>query len=358
MDDERWLTRIRERPDDPAARRGYAEWLERNGDARAEFLRTEERLRETLLGDRSRRELGRVWREARAKQDPAWLARVEPASPVPGWLPIEARRPPVNGLHDWRAWAAESHYEWVILAALAPIEEVVREVMGVGMAISPEAARASGRWVQNVAVGMGQEYETVGPMIPFVQLQGHAWTVAMYRTFDYTISASDAAHAHALALSDRLGTLAATYEAEDTSSAVGYTLFECGEEIEAVEQDGSQIVFRSKRRPPPAATEAKDLDGDLFRALGLYLPGFYAAAGEGVRLDVPGPSRCARADLLRLSFGPEPSFSFEKGGDETAYRSRMAAYPAVHIIRIEEFEGYDPEGEGETDGYDEDDEPF
>ncbi len=289
------------------------------------------------------------------KQDPAWLARVEVAPPAPGWLPVEVRRPPENGLDDWREWAARSHYEWVLLAVLAPIEDVARTVVELGMGMTPEGAVAARRWLRGVAVGSDSTTGSrVGRIIPFLQLTGHAWTIAMYCTFNCTISAMNAAEAHALALSDRLGTLVATYAAEDTSSAVGYVLFECGEEIETFDEEPGEITFGSKRRPPPDPSAAKDVDGDLFRALGLYLPGFYADSEGGVHLDVPGPSRRARADLLDLDFGSEP-LDHQAILEASTYRTRMSSYPAIHVISIDDFGGYDPEGYG---GEDEDeDEP-
>jgi uncharacterized protein (TIGR02996 family) len=309
VDEEGLLAAIDESPGQVGPREAYADWLRDRGDSRYQYLDAERRLREAPLGAPSRRELGRAWRELRAAQDPAWLRRLEPEAPIPAWLPAEARRPPRLGLDDWHEWASESHYEWVVLAVLAPIEAVVRAVIEARTNSSPGAALASGPWEKNVPVGPARNGDSVADGIPFVQLRGHAWTVAMYDTFRLSLESQRAALSDAATLSDRLGTLAVVYAAEDTSGATGYELFECGERIEFAEwAPGEEVVFESRRRPPPGDEALDDFDDDLFRALGLYVPGFYAG-WDAVRVGILEPTEVARADVLstrKLTWDVEP----------------------------------------------------
>jgi uncharacterized protein (TIGR02996 family) len=346
MDEERLLVALNETPGDPVPRLAYAAWLEERGDPRSEYFRVEDRLRKTPLGDPSRRILGRDWRERRATLDPAWLARVEPGAPVPAWVPIEVRRPPRVGLDDWHEWARQSHYEWVVLATLAPIEAVVRAVIEVRLGSDPDSALASGVWRRGVPVQRGEQHERGSPGIPFVQLTGHAWTVAMYDTFHLSLTTYHAAQDDARELSDRLGTLAVEYSAEDTSSATGYHLYECGELIEFAEDAPGEARFASRRRPLPWTAAPRNFPDDLFRALGLYLPGFYAG-GTGIRLGVPEPGDFTRADLLRIGW------QYREDRLEGAIR-RNDGFAEIHRLYDE---GYDPEG-GLAGDEDEVDIPF
>jgi hypothetical protein len=131
----------------------------------------------------------------------------------------------------------------------------------------------------------------------------------MYDTFNLFMPNYNAALADARELSYRFGTLAVQYSAEDTSSATGYSLFECGELIEYAENACGDGTFASKRRPLPWTSFPPAFPDDVFRTLGLYLPGFYAAAA-GVRVGVPEPAAFARADLLAL---PRPLRAVPRG---------------------------------------------
>jgi uncharacterized protein (TIGR02996 family) len=343
MDEKTVLVALDENPGEAGPRMAYAAWLDDRGDPRSEYFRAEHRLRDAPPGGRSRHALGRAWRELRGAQDPAWLARIDRGAPVPAWVPIEARRPPRIGLDDWQDWARRSHYEWVILAVMAPIEAVVRAEIEARAGSDPDAALASGLWRRGVPVRRPQDYESGAPGIPFVQLERHAWTVAMYDTFHFSIPSSQAAEADARELSDRLGTLAVEYSAEDTSSATGYHLFECGELVEFAEDAPGETTFASKRRPLPWPAAPSDFPGDLFRALGLYVPGFYAGASE-VLLGVPEPAELGRADLLGLRW------HYRETGLVDVVRSD-AGFAEIHRLHDD---GPDPSGGPDGAGDDED----
>lgn len=297
MQDEAFLRAIRASPQDESSRMTYANWLKEHGDARYQYFEAEQSLRQTPPGNPHRQQLGATWRQTRAQMNPRWLAQVEPNSPVPAWIATADLNPDVSGIRDWIKWAQQSHFEWVLLAALAPLESVARTMISLRTGDDADKALANGIWQQNIPVQRGKSGDAVGRGIPLVQLQGHAWTIAMYATFSYSIASSQAAECDARAISDRLGTLALVYAAEDTSGAEGCHLFECGELIEYGEDAPGDRRFASKRRPPPSTLTSHPFFGDLFQSLGLYIPGFYATS-EGLRYGRPKPPPIARADLL------------------------------------------------------------
>ncbi|HVX62622.1 MAG TPA: hypothetical protein VHC19_18530 [Pirellulales bacterium] len=329
-DEERLLVAMKQAPAERGPRQAYARWLEQRGDARCKYFHAEERLRLTPLGDPSRQTLGRTWRELRAGMEPRWLAQVELCPPVPAWAPSELRHAAQIGLNDWEGWACQSQYEWVLIAALAPIEQVVRIVGEARTGSSADSLQASGQWRSMAPVQQAQIYEKIAPGIPFVQLRSHAWTVAMYATFQFSLVRSDAAQSDARELSDRLGTLAVEFSAESVSSATGYQLFECGELIEFAEDSPEETTFASKRRPPPWLVAPRHFPDEVFRALGLYLPGFYVGA-DGVRIGVPDPSLVERADILNYDWSHR-EFSLEE------LRRCDEGFAEIHLMRREDAE--------------------
>jgi uncharacterized protein (TIGR02996 family) len=354
MDEDALIDALNEAPAEPGPRMVYADWLEERGDPRSEYFQAEDRLRRAPLGDPSRRELGLAWRDRRATMDKEWLARVEPWAPVPAWVTIEAWRPPRLGLDDWHQWASESHYEWVVLAVMAPIEAVARAVIEARSGTDPESALASGRWEKDVPVREPAPYEMGSGGIPLVQLKGHAWTVAMYDTFNLTMNSYYAAQDDALALSARFGTLAVEYSAEDTSGVTGYHLFECGELIEYADDEPGEGVFASKRRRPPWPRIPRGFPDDLFRALGLYVPGFYAG-GPGVLAGAPGPSDFARADVLHIGWG-DRKVRDGSSLEDAIQRASIRNEDSFEVHRLGDHEDGDPMDEPDWD--EEDDIPF
>ncbi|QEH39083.1 hypothetical protein OJF2_76950 [Aquisphaera giovannonii] len=338
------LAAIRSAPLDPGPRRDYADWLESRDDPREAYPLAEDTLRRAPLGDPSRGVLGRAWREARAAQDAAWLAQVEPTPPVPPWLPADARTPPHQGLDDWFARAGQGHYQWVLLAVLAPIDAVSRGLLELRAGLTPEAALASGAWVRGVLVTREREYERIGPGVPVIQLRRHAWTVAMYCSFHFTTQAYHDAQSDALALSERLGTLAVEYSAEDTSGTMGYHLFECGEAIEYAQDAAGEGGFASQRRPPPWPSFPRDFPDEVFRPLGLHLPGFYDLPGA-VRVEVPGPDAVARADVLDLR---RPYRNIELPEMVEHDTRMMTGFDTIHRLADPEYEPYLGHQDGEA----------
>src|SRR5262249_24745338 len=144
-----------------------------------------------------------------------------------------------------------NHWEWVILAVLAPVEVVARALIESRLRSTPDAAVAAGLWHRHVLLqppgGVGDE---VWPLTPLVQVRGHAWTGALYDTFNLTLPSYHSAQEDARRLSDRLATVALEFSSEDTSGATGYHLFECGDLVEFAEW-GCFDQWASKKRSLP-----------------------------------------------------------------------------------------------------------
>jgi uncharacterized protein (TIGR02996 family) len=352
VDDEHFLRAID--ADDESARLVYADWLEERGDPRAEYLRAGEMLRAIPLGDPRRCRPGQRWSELRNSLDREWIARMESRSPAPWWLPSEARHPARVGVRDFYRWMSRNHFEFVILAALAPIEAVARTLIECRARQEPDYFLSKNRWRRGVAVEPGRVGDPVSPLTPLVQLKGHAWTVAMYETFNLSLPVWQSAQADASELSYRLGTLAVEFSAEDTSSAEGYHLYECGEFLEFSEWTGPDGSFASKRRRRPAWDAfPSGYPDELFREIGLYLPGFYASDGRDyhcVAVDVSSPADVERADLLVLGL----YFAQYRRDD---LQSLRAEFPEIHTFG-QQWSATDRVGDEGRDDIDEEDIPF
>jgi uncharacterized protein (TIGR02996 family) len=81
MDERVFLQALRASPRDEGLRLAYSDWLEEQGDSRAEFLRLDLQLarRRFGKGPTHERRLAR-WKELRGTLDPAWVARVARAT--------------------------------------------------------------------------------------------------------------------------------------------------------------------------------------------------------------------------------------------------------------------------------------
>jgi uncharacterized protein (TIGR02996 family) len=122
MDEGAFLRAISAAPDDNTVRLVYADWLDEQGDLRAEFVRLQVRLRELPPTDPSRPELQAREQMLRAGYSAYWLAILDP----PVWCavgnivdtrPSASGEPPCRGtrlfrpnakvyLATWRHWYA------------------------------------------------------------------------------------------------------------------------------------------------------------------------------------------------------------------------------------------------------------
>jgi uncharacterized protein (TIGR02996 family) len=351
VEDEAFVRALAEHPDDEHLRLVYADWLEECNDPRGELLRLEGTLRSIPIGDAQRQPLGRRWRELRATLDPDWLGRIDPNLAIPRWLSPAGGPPARSGVLDYYRWMSNNHWEWVILAVLAPIEQVARTLVECRARSDPDSWLSSRRWLRGVPVRTGREYDPVSSLLPLVQLRGHAWTVAVYDTFNLSMGGYVSAQGDARELSDRLGTVAVEFSTEDTSGATGYHLYECGGLAEFAEWDSASGRFASRKRPrPPWTGFPRDYPDELFRECGLYIPSFYARDDRDqpcLALDVPPPEAVERADLIDLRG------SFDQRG-YAALQQLRSELPQVHVLgdELEEGRPLPP------DFQDEDDIPF
>jgi uncharacterized protein (TIGR02996 family) len=77
MTDDSFCRAIAEAPEDTAARLVYADWLEEQGDPRAEFVRADVRLAAMPAEDPARPALLEQLQDLRTGLDPDWLARLD-----------------------------------------------------------------------------------------------------------------------------------------------------------------------------------------------------------------------------------------------------------------------------------------
>jgi uncharacterized protein (TIGR02996 family) len=329
VEEESLLRGIEANPEDEAVRQVYADWLEERSDPRAEFLRLEALLRSAPHSDPRRQQLGRRWRELRASLDRSWVVRVGGHAAVPPWALRAVGKPARLGVLDYYEWMSHNHWEWVILAVLAPLDAVVCALVDSRKRASSADFLSSSRWFRDVPIRTGAEGDTVSSLTPLMQLCGHAWTIALYDTFNLTLPWYYSAQEDARTLSDRLGTVAVAFAAEDTSSAMGYQLFECGEMMEFAEWGPDVNRFASKKRPLPPWTEfPRDYPDELFRACGLYIPACYARNDHDrpcLVVDGPMAGEVERCDLLELW----SSFSSD---EPTGCQQLEAEFPEIHVL--------------------------
>lgn len=308
-----FLHAIAEKPDDRALWQVYADWLEDQGDPRSDFLRLEAQLRLTPFSDLGRQEVGQRWRHLRATLDQGWVRQIGGYNLVPPWAtgPMPTR----VGVRDYHVWMSGNHFEWVILAVLAPIDDVARTLIETRVGVHPQDFLPSNGWHRNVPIRSGAEGDRISPLIPLVQLHGHRWTIAVYDTFNLSMRTLYSAAQDAQELSLRLATLAITFGEEDTASTTAYQLFECGELMEFTERSPDLGRYASKKRPDhPGSVLPEYFPDAVFRDCGLYIPSCYARnADDGPCLVVEGllTQEIEQADLLALwsSFRDEPPTS-------------------------------------------------
>lgn len=242
------LHSLEESPRDWARRRAYADWLEERADPRAELLRLEAALRDDPLGSLQRRSHARSWRKLRATLDPEWLARVRSDAVIPPWFPAGDGPLSRRGVLEFYEWMTRSHWEWVIVTVAAPLELVTPALIESRCVSSPQRFLREGRWLPNLPVLPPQEFEPVSAFVPLVQMRGQPWTVAIYDSFHFNLPGYYSAQEDACELSRHFGTVAVEFSSEDTSSATGYHLFQCGELAESAEWEAGEGRFTSQDR--------------------------------------------------------------------------------------------------------------
>jgi hypothetical protein len=253
----------------------------------------------------------------------------------------------LHGVRDFSRWMSHNHGEWVLVAACATLDNVLRVPIESRAESSPEAFLASGRWLCDVPVRAGRERDRVTSLVAVVQLRSQPWTVAMYKMFNLSLEAYGSAQKDAHALSKRLDTLALEFSAEDTSFASGYHLFEKGELVEVAEWSPDVAYFGSVRRPTPPWSGHDDrcLDG-LLQAIGLCIPPCYgrddrddSCVAVGGNLSVHS---IERADLIDLRRHFRRYRSMTLDGLQDSFRDRLVILRRPSLYSGEPDEEDDP----------------
>jgi ankyrin repeat protein len=132
-----------------------------------------------------------------------------------------------------------------------------------------------------------------------------AWTILIRRLFEIDAEDLRDTPADAAALSKQLKTRAATFMGEDTSSAMGFELFDAGEQVETIHWSGNAVTtFQSTRRDDPRDWPADDfhIADRIFAELGVRLPCCFPDAEDSdiayLAADAKTAKRVTRCDLI------------------------------------------------------------
>ena len=174
--------------------------------------------------------------------------------------------------------------EWVVLAVEAPIALAAPAYRKL---VSPKPQRV----LESVPVRPATKLGVISYLVPVVQVAGSAWTT-IHRVVGLPIGMADVEDADRIAskLSAELKTRAAVFMGEDTSGAMGVSLFDKGKKGASKEWD-----------------QELDVADGLFAKLGLTVPACHAnELGKEpvvVAASADWAARIERADLF--DFGEE-----------------------------------------------------
>jgi hypothetical protein len=256
------------------------------------------------------------------------------------------------GVLDFIKLIYEGHPEYSLIAVKAPIDQVVpafisfREAQTTKQRMDYKTFRNKElkiierhvHWEQEIALQLGSvsdeendsEDEGCEWGMPFLQVAESEWTVIL-RSLSYLGEDEiKSVPQEAKALSETLQTQAITLMEEDTSAAIGYILFELGEQLEKFDTaPGCGAAFTSTFREEPELLsqlrredEGEEEDEDdwnaeydvskesrvqlvdqLYRQLGIYLPACWPFCLEGkpaMQIEAVSDQTIARADWLVL----------------------------------------------------------
>lgn len=253
------------------------------------------------------------------------------------------------GVLDFLNMIDAGHPEYSLIAVKAPIEQVVPafiefcEAQQTKPRMDYKTFRNKElqitdrkiRWEQNITIqprdlnNDEERNETDDSFewgISFLQVNNSEWTVILRSLFYLHEAEINDVPREATALSAQLQTQAITLIEEDTSAAMGYRLYEHGEELEGFEA-GDWIHFKSSLRERPAIffdlDDEEDYYGaeqnrqyacsaapefnreqfvdELYRELGIYLPACYPLNLNGkpaIQVEPESADTIARADWL------------------------------------------------------------
>jgi len=208
-----------------------------------------------------------------------------------------ARQPsgPALGIKDFTTM--DVHPEWSLFAVKAPADAVARALADF---------RKPLRFQRSVSLKPSKKFEHLARLTAVVRIKANPWAVVLRSIGVVSAQELEGVPEEAKTISAKLKTRAATLILEDTSNAMGYTLYERGRLLEQAEWEcgGAMSSFTSTLRQRPEGRRFnQDFADQLFRAEGIYIPACYPCQEGGrVWLSV---QKCSarlidRADLLEL----------------------------------------------------------
>jgi len=188
-----------------------------------------------------------------------------PANPRP--------QSPLLGIKDFIE-LNRAQMEWSLFAVKAPADAVARAFA---------KFHKITRWNQNVRLKPKKGMQFVARLTVVVKIRQNPWTVVLRSIMDVSVEELVGVPKEAKAISAALKTRAISFIAEDTSSALGYQIFDSGKLVESADWENGCAFhsFSSKLRQKPALERVdNDFADSLFREEGIYVPACYPC-GEG-----------------------------------------------------------------------------
>ena len=204
-----------------------------------------------------------------------------------------------GGAKEFLRMVFDGNPEWAIFMVRAGIDDV-------GAALGK--ARKVKSWQKNVPVRK-QVLTGGAPLdeLAVVQLADSDWTIIIRRLWEIDSLDLSETPADARALSKRLRTCTATFMGEDTSSAMGFELFENGKSLETIQWCGGMVTrFESALRDRPDNWPSEDFDiaDAIFADLGVRLPCCFPDASDAdepyLAADAASARRIRRADVITI----------------------------------------------------------
>lgn len=174
------------------------------------------------------------------------------------------------GMLDFQKYIYEGHPEYSIFAVKAPIDKVLQAVAKYQPNAKWEKDIQSSKQIWNV-VSKNNQY-----WMPIIQPKNNDWTVVYWVMGNWADLSQMCGE-----LSSTMQTKVMNLSEEDTSGAVGYQLFEQGEQVEDSEwAPGFEFAFESKLQDEPEFDDFEEDEEDViirfinerFIKEGIYIP--------------------------------------------------------------------------------------
>ncbi|MEM7553770.1 MAG: hypothetical protein AAF378_06660 [Cyanobacteria bacterium P01_A01_bin.84] len=192
------------------------------------------------------------------------------------------------GMLDFQKCVYEGHPEYAIFAVKGNIDEVNQVLNKYQADAEFRKDIQSNELIWNI-ISENDQY-----WMPIIQPQNNNWTVVYWNRGDWKNLSKMCGE-----ISSKMQTKVMELSEEDTSAAVGYTLFADGKKIESMEWcPGEEMTFESEIREEPELDNFDDDESDvvngfindIFIEEGIYIPGWSMKVSD---------SWLGRVDLMR-----------------------------------------------------------